>query len=95
MRTTRPDGKTSGWFWRGLSEQDLEVLKDWTARYRDIPLPSQERISRVVDKALVNTSSRQTTGNGCMPRSNLRCPCWRTIQSRWMWRSAVDVALSD
>ena len=35
-----------------LSEQDLEVLKDWTARYRDIPLPAQENISRLVDKAL-------------------------------------------
>jgi hypothetical protein len=35
-----------------LSEQDLEVLKDWNARYRDIPLPAQEYISGVVDKAL-------------------------------------------
>jgi hypothetical protein len=35
-----------------LSKQDLEVLKDWTARYRDIPLPSQEYISGVVDRAL-------------------------------------------
>jgi hypothetical protein len=35
-----------------LSEQDLEVLKDWTARYRDTPLPAQEDVSRVVEKAL-------------------------------------------
>jgi hypothetical protein len=35
-----------------LSKEDLEVLKDWTERYHDIPLPSQEYISGVVNKAL-------------------------------------------
>jgi hypothetical protein len=47
-----------------LSEQDLEVLKEWTARYHDIPLPSQEYISGVVDKALakqvVTAADRQS-----------------------------------
>ena len=35
-----------------LSKQDLEVLKDWTARYHDIPLPAQRYVSSVVDRAL-------------------------------------------
>ena len=35
-----------------LSSTDLEVLKDWTTRYRDVALPAQEHIAGVVNKAL-------------------------------------------
>jgi hypothetical protein len=35
-----------------LSDDDLKVLRDWTARYQDIDLPSHGYISSVVTKAL-------------------------------------------
>jgi hypothetical protein len=35
-----------------LSDDDLKVLRDWTARYQDIHLPSHGYISSVVTKAL-------------------------------------------
>ena len=54
-----------------LSPQDLEVLKDWTTRYRDIPLPAQEYISGVVDKALtkqvVTADDRQSVYTALEP----------------------------
>src|SRR4051794_7817576 len=37
-----------------LSNDDVEVLKDWTDRYRDIFLPSHEYVSSVVTKALAD-----------------------------------------